>query len=64
MKPARLVPLPDGPYEVIGSIELVTSDGQPVEVPDDRVYLCRCGHSANKPLCDGSHARLGWTQDA
>jgi CDGSH-type Zn-finger protein len=22
--------------------------------------LCRCGHSANKPFCDGQLARQGW----
>jgi len=24
------------------------------------VSLCRCGQSANKPFCDGQHARQGW----
>ncbi|MBV8988723.1 MAG: CDGSH iron-sulfur domain-containing protein [Solirubrobacterales bacterium] len=28
------------------------------------VFLCRCGRSADKPCCDGSHARIGWKEDA
>jgi CDGSH-type Zn-finger protein len=26
--------------------------------------LCRCGHSATKPLCDGSHRAVGWVAPA
>ncbi|MCH9679615.1 MAG: CDGSH iron-sulfur domain-containing protein, partial [Actinomycetia bacterium] len=26
------------------------------------VYLCRCGFSQDKPFCDGSHRRNGWTE--
>ena len=62
MTPARLTPLPDGPYEVTGPLELVDADGEPVQPPAEQVYLCRCGRSATKPFCDGSHARTGWTE--
>ena len=43
-----------GPLFVTGSIEIERSDGQPLEARN-RVTLCNCGHSHNKPLCDGSH---------
>jgi CDGSH-type Zn-finger protein len=43
-----------GPLWVTGSIPIERSDGQPFETRN-RVTLCRCGRSSNKPLCDGSH---------
>ena len=62
MSAVRLVPIPDGPLEVTGPHELVRQDGEPIASPVPTVYLCRCGRSANKPFCDGSHARTGWTE--
>lgn len=50
----------DGPLWVTGAIPVERSDGQPIEARN-RITLCRCGHSANKPLCDGSHAEAGFT---
>lgn len=43
-----------GPLWVTGSIPIERSDGQPFETRN-RVTLCNCGHSCNKPLCDGTH---------
>lgn len=43
-----------GPLWVTGGIPIERADGQPFE-PRNRVTLCNCGKSANKPLCDGTH---------
>jgi CDGSH-type Zn-finger protein len=64
MTQVRLVPMPDGPYRVTGPVELADPEGQPMQPPADEVYLCRCGHSTSKPFCDGSHARIGWREQA
>jgi len=43
-----------GPLWVTGNIPIERSDGQPLETRN-RVTLCNCGNSCNKPLCDGTH---------
>lgn len=54
-------PIHNGPYQLKGPIQLVDHDGKAYDIEGRRsVLLCRCGHSANKPFCDGSHARLGF----
>jgi CDGSH-type Zn-finger protein len=45
----------DGPYVVEGDIRITDSGGRELDLPYD-VELCRCGHSANQPFCDGAHA--------
>jgi CDGSH-type Zn-finger protein len=50
-----------GPLWVTGEIEIERADGQPVE-SRNRVTLCRCGKSQNKPFCDGTHRTLGITE--
>ena len=44
---------------VRGGIEISREDGTSFEIRN-RSVLCRCGESANKPYCDGSHASLQW----
>jgi len=46
-----------GPIWLRGGIPVVSSDGFEYEVRN-RVTLCRCGASRNKPFCDGSHATI------
>jgi hypothetical protein len=49
----------DGPIWVRGGITIEAADGTEYEVRG-RVTLCRCGHSGNKPFCDGSHKEIGF----
>lgn len=46
-----------GPLWLRGGIEVVAADGGKYELRN-RVTLCRCGESKNKPFCDGSHAAV------
>jgi CDGSH-type Zn-finger protein len=50
-----------GPIWVRGGIPISGADGQTYEVRN-RVTLCRCGASKNKPFCDASHASIGFTE--
>jgi len=45
-----------GPIWVRGGIPVIGADGTPYEVRN-RVTLCRCGASQNKPFCDGRHLK-------
>jgi CDGSH-type Zn-finger protein len=60
MAEVRIKALKNGPYEVKGPVDLIDSDGQAKPQTEDPIYLCRCGHSANKPFCDGSHKKVGF----
>jgi CDGSH-type Zn-finger protein len=46
-----------GPLWVRGGIAIESEDGKPYEIRN-RVTLCRCGVSDNKPFCNGSHASI------
>jgi CDGSH-type Zn-finger protein len=63
----------NGPYLVFGNVPLsdqiitVDDEGVPYEWRVGKKYpsqevssLCRCGHSENKPFCDGAHAKIGF----
>lgn len=47
---------------VRGGIVVRRADGRAYEIRN-RMIMCRCGHSANKPYCDGSHAALRWRDE-
>lgn len=50
----------DGPLIVRGDFVLTDQDGRPIPAERRTVALCRCGRSAVKPFCDGSHERTGF----
>lgn len=49
----------DGPLFVRGRVQVASGDGFGYAVRN-RMTLCRCGHSGNKPFCDGSHKQVGF----
>src|SRR5258708_9733402 len=52
---------PDGPNVVTGELAIVT----PVRVREMKTaVLCRCGHSSDKPFCDGAHVKVGFADPA
>lgn len=54
----------NGPLRVKGPIEIKDPQGGTYDLAGrEMVSLCRCGQSANKPFCDGSHARTGFVNE-
>jgi CDGSH-type Zn-finger protein len=55
----------DGPLYIQNAKRLILldSDGNPFEITDDEITLCRCGQSRNKPYCDDSHIRTGFKSE-
>jgi Iron-binding zinc finger CDGSH type/Divergent 4Fe-4S mono-cluster len=51
-----------GPVWVRGGIQVIAANGSAYEIRN-RVTLCRCGQSSNKPFCDGTHASVGFTDE-
>lgn len=57
--PPSIAVVPDGPLWVRGGIPIEAPDGFTYEIRN-RVTLCRCGQSKNKPFCDGTHDDIGF----
>jgi CDGSH-type Zn-finger protein len=55
----------NGPYYITGAkgLVLLDSEGNPFEITDDEICLCRCGQSRTKPFCDDSHVRTGFKSE-
>jgi CDGSH-type Zn-finger protein len=53
-----ITPKPNGPLKCAGPLKVSGADGRICESHD--AYLCRCGGSATKPFCDGTHKKIGF----
>ena len=62
MASTKIVVNHNGPLRVEGDFEIVDPDGKLFGLAGrTALALCRCGHSASKPFCDGSHKVCGFT---
>ncbi len=55
-------PMVNSPYRVKNLGNLRNSKGKSLQARPE-MYLCRCGGSANKPFCDGTHVKIGFSGD-
>ena len=52
----------NGPLLLSGNFSIMAASGR-VAWRGNKAALCRCGHSENKPFCDGAHAKKGFAAD-
>jgi CDGSH-type Zn-finger protein len=53
----------NGPLVITGHVKIVDHQGRELPLPvheKGNIALCRCGHSARKPFCDGTHKTCGF----
>jgi len=61
MADTDIVVAPNGPLRVSGNFVIKDAQGKSFELSGrTAISLCRCGQSANKPFCDGSHNHHGF----
>lgn len=60
--PVHINPQKNGPLRLSGNLEVLSGTGRTIRKAQ-ALQLCRCGHSGNKPYCDGSHARVGFVSE-
>lgn len=65
MAAAKITVMPNGPLRVEGEFVLADQEGKAFGLGGRTVIsLCRCGHSENKPFCDGTHRRVAFQAPA
>ena len=59
--PAKIIINPNGSIRVEGDFEISDAEGKAFGLGGRAaIGLCRCGHSENKPFCDGSHRKANF----
>ncbi len=62
--PAKITIAKNGPIRVEGDFTICDPEGREFGLGGRTlVSLCRCGHSENKPFCDGHHKIVGFESD-
>jgi CDGSH-type Zn-finger protein len=62
MAAAKITVNTNGSIRVEGDFEIVDPEGRAFGLAGrTSIGLCRCGHSLNKPFCDGSHKTSGFS---
>jgi CDGSH-type Zn-finger protein len=56
---AKISATPNGPYLLEGQADVHRPGGGNL-AQENKVWLCRCGGSKNKPFCDGTHRKIGF----
>jgi len=56
--PAEVRILKNGPIMIKGTFSFKDTSGK-ITAGEQELYLCRCGGSATKPWCDGTHNKIG-----
>lgn len=62
-KEIAITTTPNGPLVVKNIGSLTESDGNIFPISSPSIALCRCGGSSHKPFCDGTHGKVGWTDE-
>ncbi|MCS7315959.1 MAG: CDGSH iron-sulfur domain-containing protein [Bryobacterales bacterium] len=65
MAGAKITVVSNGPLRIEGEFVIVDPEGKAFGLAGrTAISLCRCGHSENKPFCDGAHRRVGFVAPA
>ncbi len=55
----KITERPNGPLFVEGPVKIVAANGAVIK-EGNRFSLCRCGHTQNRPFCDGTHKKINF----